>query len=269
MELSTSAGRGAARPVSAPATALRDYYERKALAVDELAVTYGSPIPYKRFFYGERAAKVLELLDPRPGETILDVGCGSGYYARVAAEAGARVIATDVAANYVRQARAHVGPTLASSCEFRVENAERLSLPGETVNKVLMTEVIEHLARPEQALREAARVLRPGGRLVVSTPSRFSPLNLAYAAKRRIRDYDFNEHLHELTPHEFAALVARDLEVERLEFVNFLLPYPFDLLGSRLGARAVARLATVERTLARLPALRALGWTMVAAARKS
>jgi SAM-dependent methyltransferase len=254
--------------VSAVAGALRDYYERKALAVDELAVTYASSIPYKRFFYGERAAKVLALLAPQPGETILDVGCGSGHYARAAAEAGARVIATDVAANYVEQTRDHVGGALAAGCEFRVEDAERLSLPDGAVDKVLMTEVIEHVARPEQAVREAARVLRRGGRLVISTPSRFSPLNLAYAAKRRVRGYGFNEHLHELTPREFRALVGRHADLERLEFVNFVLPYPLDLVGSRLGERGVARLASLERRLARAPLVRTLGWTMVAAARK-
>jgi 2-polyprenyl-3-methyl-5-hydroxy-6-metoxy-1,4-benzoquinol methylase len=255
--------------VSAVATALRDYYERKALEVDELAATYASASAYKRFFYGERAAKVLGLLDPQPGETILDIGCGSGHYARLAAEAGARVIATDVAENYVEQAGAHVGDALAGRCEFRVEDAERLSLPDEAVEKVLLTEVIEHVPNPEQALREATRVLRPAGRLVVSTPSRLSPLNVAYGAKRRVRGYGFNEHLHELTPRAFKALVGRHLELERLEFVNFLLPYPLDAVGARLGERGLARLARAEHTLARLPLVRALGWTMVAVGRKA
>jgi ubiquinone/menaquinone biosynthesis C-methylase UbiE len=255
--------------VSAAAETLRDYYERKARALDERAATYGSAIPYKRFFYGQRAAAVLRLLDPQPGDTILDVGCGSGHYARRAAEAGARVVATDVAKNYVEQARAHVGELLAGRCEFRVEDAERLSLPDEAVDKVLMTEVIEHVPHPERAVREATRVLRRGGLLVVSTPSRFSPLNVAYAAKRRVRGYGFNEHLHELTPRAFRALVGRHLELERLEFANFLLPYPLDLLGSRLGERGVARLAAAERALARVRPVRSAGWTMVAAARKA
>ena len=247
---------------------LRDYYNRKALELDELRATYESPVPYKRFFYGARAAKVLELLAPAPGETIVDVGCGSGHYARVLAEAGAHVVATDVSSNYVEQARAHVGEALASRCDFRVEDAERLSLAGAAADKVLMTEVLEHLPDPDRALGEAARVLRRGGRLVVSTPSRFSPLNLAYAAKRRVRGYGFNEHLHELTPGRFKELIGRHVELERFELVNFLLPYPLDLLGSRLGERGVARLAAAEHALARLPLVRTLGWTMVASARK-
>jgi 2-polyprenyl-3-methyl-5-hydroxy-6-metoxy-1,4-benzoquinol methylase len=255
--------------VSAAATALRDYYERKALEVDELAATYASAIPYKRFFYGERAAKVLELLDPQPGETILDVGCGSGHYARLAAEAGARVIAADVAENYVEQARAHVGDALAGRCEFRVEDAERLSLPDEAVDKVLMTEVIEHVPHPEHAVREATRVLRPAGRLVVSTPSRFSPLNLAYSVKRRVRGYAFNEHLHEFTPSSFRRLVGERLEVEKMEYANFLLAYPVDELYLRLGSPGLSVLERLERALARAPLLRSLGWTMVVRARKA
>jgi hypothetical protein len=103
---------------------------------------------------------------------------------------------------------------------------------------------------------------------VASTPSRFSPLNVAYGLKRRIRRYAFNEHLHEFTPFSFRRLLERHLDVETIAFANFLLAYPVDELYLRLGSPGLGLLERVERTLAGTPVLRRLGWTMVARARK-
>ena len=243
---------------------LRDYYNRKALQLDELRATYESPIPYKRFFYGARADRVLGALDPRPRERILDVGCGTGFYAKAILDAGAAVTATELSERYLEQAERYVGDGAA----FAIEDAQALSFPDESFDKVLMTEVVEHVPDPREAVREARRVLRPDGLLVVTTPSRLSPLNLAYGLKRRVRGYGFNEHLHEFTVSGFRELVASELELERLEFANFLLPYPLDGLAVRLSPAGVSRLAAAERALTRAPLLRTLGWTMIARARK-
>ena len=69
---------------------LRAYYESRAGELDELALTYEHPEPYKRFFYGARFRAVLDALDPQAGEEILEVGCGSGAYTRELVERGAR-----------------------------------------------------------------------------------------------------------------------------------------------------------------------------------
>lgn len=246
---------------------LRAYYESRALQLDELAVTYEHPEPYKRFFYAARFDAVLGALDARSGEEILEIGCGSGAYTRALVEAGAVVTATEFAPGPLAQAQRNLGP-LAGRCDLRVEDAQQLTLQGESFDRVLLSEVIEHVSEPERAITEAERVLRPGGRLVVSTPSRYSPLNLAYDVKRRVRRYPFNEHLHEFTPGSFRGLVERHLEVESLRFANFVLPYPADELYLKLGSPGLRVLRGVERGLARLPVLNQLGWTMVISARK-
>jgi HAD superfamily hydrolase (TIGR01549 family) len=246
---------------------LRAYYEGRALELDELAVTYEHPEPYKRFFYGTRLQAVLRALDPQPGERIVDVGCGSGLYARELVRRGATVTATEYAPSSLAQARHNVGG-LAAGVEFRLEDAQELTFSDSSFDKVLLTEVIEHLPRPAKAVAEAARVLRPGGLLVVSTPSRYSPLNLAYGLKRRVRGYAFNEHLHEFTPSSFRRLAGEHLDVESLAFANFLLAYPADELYLRLGSPGLGLLERLERLLAGAPLLRRLGWTMVIRARK-
>lgn len=246
---------------------LRSYYEGRALELDELAVTYDHPEPYKRFFYGARFRAVLGALDPRGGETILEIGCGSGAYTRELVELGASVTATEYAPGPLAQARRNLG-RLAAQVDLRVEDAQGLTFPDESFDKVLLSEVIEHVPHPDQAIAEAARVLSPGGLLVVSTPSRFSPLNLAYDIKRRVRRYAFNEHLHEFTPGSFRRLVESHLGVESLEFANFVLPYPADELYLRIGSPGLGLLERLERSLAGLPVLRRLGWTMVMRARR-
>jgi HAD superfamily hydrolase (TIGR01549 family) len=247
---------------------LRSYYESRAQELDELAVTYEHPAPYKRFFYGTRFRAVLDALEPQPGERILEVGCGSGSYTRELARVGARVTATDYAPSPLAQAQRNVGD-LASAVVFRLEDAQRLSFPDASFDKVLLSEVVEHLPWPERAVEEAARVIAPGGLLVASTPSLFSPLNLAYGIKRRVRRYTFNEHLHEFTPRSFRRLVAAHLDVENLRFANFVLPYPVDELYLRAGSPGLGVLELVERALPRVPVARRLGWTMVMRARKA
>lgn len=241
-----------------------EYYNEKAKTVDELAATYESEIPYRSAFYGERFERTLDLLAPASGERILEVGCGSGYHSRAIVERGAALTAIDVAERYVEQAASYAG----GGATFAVADAERLPFPEASFDKVLMAEVLEHLPNPEAALGEVHRVLRTQGLLVLTTPSRYSPLNLAYALKRRVRRYRVNEHLHEWTPGGLSRLVAEQFELTRLEFANYLMPYPIDLLYVRLGSPGASALPRIDRALAGTPVLRRLGWTMLVSAQR-
>jgi SAM-dependent methyltransferase len=110
---------------------------------------------------------VLGLLGDVDGRRVLDVGCGSGLYAAELAQRGADVVGFDNSAKLVQHARRRAG----SRADLRVHDVrEPLDWLGdETVDRAVMALVLHHLDDPAPALREVHRVLKPEGRLVVST----------------------------------------------------------------------------------------------------
>lgn len=110
---------------------------------------------------------MLELLGDVEGLDVLDAGCGPGFYAEALVERGATVTAFDASPELVRRARSRVG----SRADIRVWDLEQplTWLPDDRVDLALMALVLHHVANRAQALSEMHRVLRPGGRLVVST----------------------------------------------------------------------------------------------------
>lgn len=119
--------------------------------------------PYHRFFGPIVARAVDPLLDAArvgPGAAVLDVASGPGYVAARAAARGAAPVGLDVAPAMVALA-ARLHPGLA----FRQGDAERPPFADGSFDAVVGSLVLHHLARPERAAAEWARVLRPGGRL--------------------------------------------------------------------------------------------------------
>lgn len=111
-------------------------------------------------------ARLLALaLADGPGR-VLDVGCSSGYLARPLVDAGARVVGVELDPAAAEQAR--------SVCEeVVVGDVESLDLPLEpaSFDVVLCGDVVEHLRDPGAALARLRPLLRPGGRLVLTTPN--------------------------------------------------------------------------------------------------
>jgi len=95
-----------------------------------------------------------------PGTRLLDVATGPGYVAAAAARRGADVVAVDFSEAMLAEARRH-HPAI----DFRSGDAEALPFPDAAFDAVVMSFGLLHLARPDEALAEAHRVLRSGGRL--------------------------------------------------------------------------------------------------------
>ncbi|MFN8175932.1 MAG: class I SAM-dependent methyltransferase [Solirubrobacteraceae bacterium] len=127
-----------------------------------------------------------------PGLRVLDLGCGLGHTAAAAAAAGARVVAADVASIAVERARAaHPG------LDVRLVPIEGpLPLEDGAFDVVHAGEVIEHVADTAAWLSEARRVLAPGGRLLLTTPSHGRLRSVAIATGSFERHFDpLGDHL--------------------------------------------------------------------------
>jgi ubiquinone/menaquinone biosynthesis C-methylase UbiE len=101
---------------------------------------------------------LLDAVHLRHGARVLDVATGPGYVAAAAAERGATAVGVDFSASMVARAR-----TIYPTVEFQEGDAEAISFPDSSFDAVVMNFGMLHLARPEQAMTEAARVLKPGG----------------------------------------------------------------------------------------------------------
>lgn len=132
--------------------------------------------------YRQRRDKVLDLVDvlhPGPGARLLEVGAGAGWLSVALAGRGHRVHAVDSSPEMVRliversRAQGHDERLSAG-----VEDVHRLSFAAKSFDLVVAVGVLPWLHRPEQAVAEMARVLRPGGGLVLTAdnPARLNVL---------------------------------------------------------------------------------------------
>ncbi|HUS81999.1 MAG TPA: methyltransferase domain-containing protein [Dehalococcoidia bacterium] len=123
---------------------------------------------------GARFQKALELARIRPGERVLDIGCGRGELVVRAALLGAHAVGIDYAEEAVHIAEeALVGypPEVRDRTDVRQMNARAMDFADESFDLAFMSDVVEHLYPRElaEAVRETRRVLRPGGRLIIHT----------------------------------------------------------------------------------------------------
>jgi len=115
-------------------------------------------------------------LAPSPGLQVLDVGCGAGSCHPRIANAGAAVVGVDLMAGMLREARA--ADTALDPLPALVRaDAQALPFPVMSFDRILCAGVLYHVQGCERALLEMRRVLRPGGRVIIST-------NGAYAMRR-------------------------------------------------------------------------------------
>ncbi len=102
---------------------------------------------------------------PLDGRAILDIGCGSGTLAKALAAEGAVVTGIDPGEEALARARSNV-----PDARFEAASAEALPFADGSFEGAVMLNALHHAPDPDQALSEAARILRGGGRLVVVEP---------------------------------------------------------------------------------------------------
>jgi ubiquinone/menaquinone biosynthesis C-methylase UbiE len=117
----------------------------------------------------------------RAGETWLDLGCGAGRFLDVAPEG----IGVDVAESALERARENV-----PGCDVRLSEDGTIPVTHGSIDFVWCSETIEHVADALGLLQEVRRVLKPGGRLLLTTPSHSLLRRISIAALRFDRHFD-------------------------------------------------------------------------------
>lgn len=132
-------------------------------------------------------------------KSVIDVGCGEGYGPAILSARASWVTGVDVAPEVVEHARANYQRE--NLCFERVE-AGSLPHPDNSFDAAVSFQVIEHLADEELFLAEIARVLKPGGQAILSTPNR---LTISEGSDTPVNPF----HVREYDPAEFEELVSR------------------------------------------------------------
>jgi SAM-dependent methyltransferase len=149
------------------------WYEDRAArpAVDEIMNRHTGFPPGTRagVVPAEAIAELTGELRLGPGDTLLDLACGRGAYGLLIAKgAGSSVIGVDFSAQALAEAREQAARMGVSSASFRVGELTATGLPDACVEAVLCTDSIQFPDEPALAYGEIRRVLKPGGRVVLT-----------------------------------------------------------------------------------------------------
>jgi len=152
----------------------------------------------------------LERLKVNPGDLVLDAGCGEGRHCFGMLSRGARVVGFDLDHTAMRDASKRLrkeAKAAASLGEMAQGNIFQLPFADETYDRVICSEVMEHVHSYQNAAIELARVTKPGGRLAITIPTETSE-----QLYLRLGDEYFESpggHIRIFKPKELAKALAR------------------------------------------------------------
>lgn len=140
---------------------------RERISRDEIVVYRGTV--RVRYEWQVETESILRRLQARPGERVLDAGCGAGRITRPLLDQGVCVTAVDFAPARLHYLRSHARP--GSPLTVAVADVTRLPFPPASFDRVISGQVLEHIPDPKlrrQAVEQFLRVLAPGGTVVLT-----------------------------------------------------------------------------------------------------
>lgn len=143
--------------------------------------------------FGLKWPKLKKFIPLGKGIAIIDFGCGNGLIIQEMKKINpqAEYIGLDVSETALKSAAA-----ILPECKFyKIEDGEKLSIGNNAIDLVFSSEVIEHIYDVENAISEIYRILKPGGKLLLTTPYHGLIKNLLIAF------FSFDEHFNPIGPH--------------------------------------------------------------------
>lgn len=171
---------------------------------------------------GRRRKKTMPILVNIHNQKVLDIGCATGYIGVVLKKQGNYVVGIDITKNNIAKAK----KVLDEAYVFDIEN-DNVKVLGKNYDLIIIMEVIEHLFDPEVALKRFLPLLKPHGRLLVSTPNIVQIYN---RLKMFLGIFEYKEetvvnksHIHFFTRPTFLKLIS-DLNLKIIHESNVILP---------------------------------------------
>jgi 2-polyprenyl-3-methyl-5-hydroxy-6-metoxy-1,4-benzoquinol methylase len=167
------------------------------------------------------------------GKRILEIGCGQGGFACWMAQQPrppAELVATDFARTAVQKGQAFANEQGLSAITWQVGDIQAIAHTDASFDTVVSCETIEHIPDPRRAISELARVLKPGGRLLLTTPNYLGTLGL-YRGYLRLTGRRFTEEGQPinnfmLLPLTRAWIARSGLRISAVDAVGHYLPFP-------------------------------------------
>jgi SAM-dependent methyltransferase len=245
---------------------LRELYDRRA-------ERYRSASERAPRMLSRKHQGIISCLNFAPVSRVLDAGCGDGVYCEWLTQQGVFVVGVDISPRILALARSNVAIRgNAAAARFGAGNLERLPLASESFDAAICIQVVEHLLDARAGLAELHRVLRHGGRLVISTDNRNNivtrSLSLPVRVLRRLlrlRNWEPPFPHRDFRVAEFAALISE--AGFRIEWTE---TFRFSLTSSLSRIRLLtALLDWIEAKLIHLPYIRDWGDIIVVIAHKA
>ena len=164
------------------------------------------------------------------GKRVLDVGCGDGALSYLLARrTGAHITGIDSSAEAIHFAR---GKTKSNtSIEFIEASAYQLPFPPNSFDYIVSSDVIEHLQNPRAMLAEIKRVFNGKGKVIITTPLRFTEEPLDKMHVQEFFESDFRQLLSEHFGGEIEIIKTHPVAFMELQNRHFLIKYLFNLLN--------------------------------------
>ena len=173
----------------------------------------------------------------RPGQKVLELGCGTGFFTKSLANTGAQVTAIDISPDLLAVARAECA---AENVTFEVQNAYAMTYGAEVFDSVVGSSVLHHL-EVDAALKEIQRVLKPGGLVFFTEPNMMNPQIAVQknvpAIKKRLGDSP-NETAFFRWPlqRRMARAGFRQIRIQPFDFLHPQIPRVWVGAGERLSS---------------------------------
>lgn len=171
---------------------------------------------FEKYLFGA----VQKYLDVREGETVLEAGCNRGSVVKRMQELGAKAYGIDINPEAIADGVAD---------DLQVMDATDLKFPDAMFDKVYSLHTIEHIPDITKALKEMERVLKPGGRLVLTYPTEPGFLRGFFCLYHAVVVYKNpflarKIHVHSLNPKKVRKLVE-DINLEHIQTPFFAVPF--------------------------------------------